>query len=98
MLCYAILCYACRLPGDYEGLGAQRRVELVAACGVLGVAAQDVQVLDWPLLRDGMQEAWPVLEVARAVLARLQRDPPDMVHMYFFTHTHTHLYRYTHIF
>lgn len=69
----------CLSTGDFDGLGQQRQVELVQACGVFGVCAEEVTVLDDARLRDGMHELWPPEEVARLVLARLLLQPPDMV-------------------
>lgn len=69
----------CLSTGNYDGLGQQRRLELLTACSLFGVTAEDVTVLDEALLQDGMQEQWPVEEVARVVLKFLVEQSPDMI-------------------
>jgi LmbE family N-acetylglucosaminyl deacetylase len=65
--------------GDYDGLGKERRLELVAACALFGIEAEEVRVLDDPRFRDGMHEHWAVEEVERVVLKHLLQRTPDMV-------------------
>lgn len=53
--------------GNFDGLGPQRIREIVAACGVLGVPARNVTVIEHPQLQDGPQQHWPPEAVAWVV-------------------------------
>ena len=46
---------------------------------MFGVEEEDIEILDDPLLKDGMNEVWPVDVIAHIVLERLRRRRPDMV-------------------
>ncbi|KAH8971276.1 hypothetical protein BDL97_02G132300 [Sphagnum fallax] len=48
----------CLSTGNADGLGARRKLEMVAACSVLKVPEDNVEVLDHPALQDGFGCHW----------------------------------------
>ncbi|CAM6068737.1 unnamed protein product [Sphagnum tenellum] len=48
----------CLSTGNADGFGARRKLEMVAACSVLKVPADNVEVLDHPDLQDGFGCHW----------------------------------------
>jgi N-acetylglucosaminylphosphatidylinositol deacetylase len=71
--------FLCLSTGNFDGLGALRAKELLAAAAVLGVAAERVAVLDDAELQDGMRSLWPPAAVARHVDAAVRRWGADAV-------------------
>lgn len=63
----------CLSTGDFQGEGARRAQEMVAACAALGVGADAVEVVDDPRLRDGPGERWSKEVVAERVAAAVDR-------------------------
>jgi LmbE family N-acetylglucosaminyl deacetylase len=57
----------CLSNGDYEGLGATRKLELYRSCWTFGLPVSRVTVLDDPRLQDGPRNAWPPAHVASVV-------------------------------
>lgn len=54
----------CLSTGDYDGLGAVRKVELLQACARLGIGKELVTVVDDPRLQDGPHTYWPADAIA----------------------------------
>jgi N-acetylglucosaminylphosphatidylinositol deacetylase len=75
----SVLHFLCLSTGNFDGLGAVRRKELLAAAAVLGVAPERVAVLDDAALQDGMRSLWPPATVARHVDAAVRRWGADAV-------------------
>lgn len=69
----------CLSNGNFSGLGKVRARELVDAAAFFGVLAPNVDVVDHPALRDGMQEQWPPELVATLVRARISQWNVDVV-------------------
>jgi N-acetylglucosaminylphosphatidylinositol deacetylase len=67
----------CLSSGNYDGLGATRRTELVASAQVLGIPATHVQTIDDPLLQDGPKESWPAREIGGVLDTFVKRHRID---------------------
>lgn len=62
----------CLSNGNYEGEGSVRRVELWAACSVLGIPQQNIVLVTDSRLQDGHKELWPAPVIAKLVEHRLE--------------------------
>lgn len=56
-----------------------RPLELVDAARILGVQSDDVEIVDLPVLQDGMRTFWHESAVAASVAQSLSRNPADIV-------------------
>ncbi|KAJ3062423.1 hypothetical protein HDU98_001720 [Podochytrium sp. JEL0797] len=65
--------------GNFDGLGAVREKEFVASCKALGIAAENVSVLDDPRMQDGMKVWWKQDDVSDAVFAFVQSHSIDTI-------------------
>lgn len=63
----------CLSTGDYDGLGAIRKLELTKACAQLGIPPEHVTVIDHDELRDGPNAKWPAARIAALVDSELRR-------------------------
>ena len=63
----------CLSPGNYEGLGTYRAVELRRSCARLGILDDRVSVIDDPRLQDGPHNSWPPALIAALVRRHLDR-------------------------
>lgn len=66
----------CLSSGDFEGLGQQRKEELFLSCRHLGIATENVCVIDDVRLRDGMKEEWDSAVIANHVQSYVQSKRP----------------------
>jgi len=48
----------CFSTGNADGLGSVRKLEMVAACSVLQIPGENVNVVDHPALQDGFSSQW----------------------------------------
>lgn len=69
----------CLSDGNYDGFGSVRRQELLAACGVLGIAPHHINVVDHPELQDGPQNAWPPKLIASMIAREAEAQKADMI-------------------
>ena len=54
----------CLSNGGFDGLGEVRAKEMLRSAEVLGIAVDDVRIVDDPRLQDGMQNKWAAADVA----------------------------------
>ena len=73
--CYPAARVVCLSNGNYDGLGAQRAVELKRACDIIGMVDSSTQLLiiDEPELQDGPHAEWPVARIADIVVREAKR-------------------------
>ncbi|KAI8379505.1 putative deacetylase LmbE-like domain-containing protein [Radiomyces spectabilis] len=69
----------CLSTGNADGLGTQRKKELVKSCQVLGIQPAQVKSLDHPDLQDGMNQTWSSSVVAAAVKNYVVKNKIDTV-------------------
>ena len=69
----------CLSRGNFDGLGAVREQELRACAGHIGLATDQVHVLEEPELQDGMQNHWDTSRIAAIVLDYVDRHRIDAV-------------------
>ncbi|KAI3423800.1 hypothetical protein D9Q98_009637 [Chlorella vulgaris] len=75
----ALLCLS---TGDADGLGRLRSQELRHACSLLGIAGQDITLIDDPQLPDGMDQHWSPLVVEQHVAQAVRRLQPDQIYTF----------------
>lgn len=75
---FIVICFK-YLSGNYEGLGARRKLELAASGSVFGIGSENIHIVDHPHLQDGMMQVWPISVVSDTVLGHLEKIGPDMV-------------------
>lgn len=64
----------CLSDGNYEGLGMERRQELVDSCNILGLDGSNVQLHSGrPQFEDGPDECWEPLLIADVVRKHIER-------------------------
>ncbi|WVO13071.1 hypothetical protein L204_100681 [Cryptococcus depauperatus] len=69
----------CLSTGDSDGFGQVRKQELVASYEILGVPSENVQIVDDPEIRDGMDTDWDPELVASFVEIYLATNPVDII-------------------
>lgn len=62
----------CLSRGNFDGLGAVREQEMHTCSAFLGLAPQNVRVLEDPKLQDGMAAVWDHAHIASVVLAYIE--------------------------
>ena len=68
--------------GDFEGKGQQRKKELWASCGKLGVEASNVTLWKCAELVDGPKSVWNVDLTSKIVLRHVVSHNIDTVRFY----------------
>ncbi|KAK9844122.1 hypothetical protein WJX81_005137 [Elliptochloris bilobata] len=72
----AILCLS---TGNADGMGSVRTEELRAACNVLNVASEDLEVVDHPGLQDGRGNRWSPYLILPVVTAAIGKHSAEVV-------------------
>jgi N-acetylglucosaminylphosphatidylinositol deacetylase len=69
----------CLSSGDADGLGHVRKDELIKATRLLGFEEGSAEVIEDSALKDGMQEVWDPLVVAKRVSTCVEKNNIDVV-------------------
>lgn len=71
----------CLSRGNFDGLGAVREQEMVTCGQFLGIAKENIHVLEDPQLQDGMQATWSHAHIATLVLESIERHRINAVRL-----------------
>ena len=69
----------CELLGNYDGLGEQRKTEVLNSCAMLGISSDHCVVLDHPELQDNPKKMWDKKLIEVAVAPYLKKWKTDLV-------------------
>ena len=75
----AIVSILCLSDGNFEGIGTVRSLELIKCAAMFSIAAQDVHIVNYDQLQDGMKNDWPAHVIAEIVQRYILSIEPSLV-------------------